>query len=164
MSAATCTGRRTRSRCTGWSATATTRARGASASVAVPSGATVIDASGKTIVPGYVDAHAHAAHFGQGVIPQQNWAYYTNLAFGVTTMHDPSATTEFVFSEAELLKAGRMVGPRVFSTGTILYGADGDFKAVVNSLDDARGHLGRMQANGAFSVKSYKIGRAACRE
>ena len=125
------------------------------ANVAVPAGAKVIDASGKTIVPGYVDAHAHAAHFGQGVVPQQNWAYYTNLAFGVTTMHDPSATTEFVFSEAELQKAGKMVGPRVFSTGTILYGADGDFKAVVNSLDDARSHLRRMKANGAFSVKSY---------
>ncbi|MCM2335556.1 MAG: amidohydrolase family protein, partial [Pseudomonas sp.] len=125
------------------------------AGVAVPAGARVIDAAGKTIVPGYVDAHAHAAHFGQGVVPQQNWAYYTNLAFGVTTMHDPSATTEFVFSEAELQKAGKMVGPRVFSTGTILYGADGDFKAVVNSLDDARSHLRRMKANGAFSVKSY---------
>lgn len=125
------------------------------ADVAVPAGARVIDATGKTIVPGYVDAHAHAAHFGQGVVPQQNWAYYANLAFGVTTMHDPSASTEFVFSQAELQKAGRMVGPRVFSTGTILYGADGDFKAVVNSLDDARSHLRRMQAHGAFSVKSY---------
>src|SRR5690606_14048193 len=98
---------------------------------------------------------AHAAHFGQGVVPQNNWAYAANLAFGITTMHDPSATTEFVFSQAELVKAGRMVGPRIFSTGTILYGADGDFKAVVNSLDDARSHLRRMQANGAFSVKSY---------
>ncbi|MDQ3205043.1 MAG: amidohydrolase family protein [Pseudomonadota bacterium] len=125
------------------------------AGVAVPAGARVIDASGKTIVPGYVDAHAHAAHFGKGVVPQQNWAYYTNLAFGVTTMHDPSASTEFVFSEAELVKAGRMVGPRVLSTGTILYGADGDFKAVVDSLDDARSHLRRMKAHGAFSVKSY---------
>ena len=49
-------------------------------------------------------------------------------------MHDPSATTEFVFSQSELVKAGLMVGPRVYSTGTILYGADGDFKAVVNSM------------------------------
>ena len=111
--------------------------------------------AGKTVMPGIVDAHAHASHFGQGVVPQQNWAYAANLAFGITTMHDPSATTEFVFSQAELVKAGRMVGPRVFSTGTILYGADGDFKAVVNSLDDARSHLRRMKANGAFSVKSY---------
>jgi Tol biopolymer transport system component/imidazolonepropionase-like amidohydrolase len=125
------------------------------AQVSVPANARTIDATGKTIVPGYIDVHAHANHFNGGVIAQQNWAYYANLAFGVTTMHDPSATTETVFSQAELQKAGQLVGPRVFSTGTILYGADGDFKAVVNSLDDARAHLRRMKANGAFSVKSY---------
>lgn len=123
--------------------------------VAIPEGAKVIDAAGKTIMPGIVDAHAHAAHFGQGVVPQQNWAYYANLAFGITTMHDPSATSEFVFSQSELVKAGAMVGPRVYSTGTILYGADGDFKATINSLDDARAHLKRMKSHGAFSVKSY---------
>ncbi len=123
--------------------------------VTIPANARVIDASGKTIVPGFADVHAHAAHFGGGVIAQQNWAYYANLAFGITTMHDPSATTELVFSQAELVKAGALVGPRVFSTGTILYGADGDFKAEINSLDDARSHLRRMRANGAFSVKSY---------
>ncbi|HET9032511.1 MAG TPA: amidohydrolase family protein [Dokdonella sp.] len=133
----------------------TIKAIGASGEVSIPSNARVIDVKGKTIVPGYVDVHAHVNHFSSGVVPQQNWAYYTNLAFGVTTTHDPSATTETVFSQSELVKAGDMVGPRIFSTGTILYGADGDFKAVVNSLDDARAHLRRMKANGAFSVKSY---------
>ncbi len=128
---------------------------GRAGEVRVPDGARVIDARGKTIIPGLVDAHAHVAHFGGGVIPQQNWAYYANLAFGVTTTHDPSATNEFVFSQAELVQAGKMVGPRIYSTGTILYGADYDFKAVVNSLDDARSHLRRMKALGAFSVKSY---------
>ncbi len=123
--------------------------------VAVPAGARVIDARGKTLFPGIVDAHAHAAHFGTGVIPQRNWAYYANLAFGVTTMHDPSATSETVFAQAELQKAGQLVGPRVMSTGTILYGADGDFKAVINSLEDARNTIARMKAVGAFSVKSY---------
>ncbi|MCX7563898.1 amidohydrolase family protein [Xanthomonadaceae bacterium XH05] len=123
--------------------------------ITIPAGARVIDAAGKTIVPGYADVHAHVAHFGGGVVPQQNWAYYANLAFGITTTHDPSATTELVFSQAELVRAGVLVGPRIFSTGTILYGADGDFKAVINSADDARSHLRRMQANGAFSVKSY---------
>ncbi|MCB1598562.1 MAG: amidohydrolase family protein [Lysobacterales bacterium] len=131
------------------------KAVGARSEVAVPDGARVIDVSGKTLMPGIVDAHAHAAHFGGGVVPQQNWAYYANLAFGITTLHDPSATSEFVYSQAELVKAGAMVGPRVFSTGTILYGADGDIKVVIDSLDDARAHLRRMKALGAFSVKSY---------
>jgi Tol biopolymer transport system component/imidazolonepropionase-like amidohydrolase len=128
---------------------------GASGNVQIPSEAHVVDASGKTIMPGMVDVHAHASHFGSGPVPQQNWPYYANLAYGVTTIHDPSANTQTVFGNAEKVQAGRMVGPRVFSTGTILYGADGDFKAVVNSLDDARSHLRRMQAVGAFSVKSY---------
>jgi imidazolonepropionase-like amidohydrolase len=81
--------------------------------------------------------------------------YYANLAFGVTTMHDPSATTDYVFSNSEMIKAGLMVGPRMYSTGTILYGAEGSFKAIVNNLDDAMAHLRRLKAVGAFSVKSY---------
>jgi imidazolonepropionase-like amidohydrolase len=89
------------------------------------------------------------------ISPSQSWLYLANLAFGVTTTHDPSNPTETVFTNSEMVKMGELVGPRVFSTGTILYGADGDFKAVVNSLDDARSHLRRMKAVGAFSVKSY---------
>lgn len=124
-------------------------------SVAVPADAEVFDASGQTIMPGLVDVHAHAGHFGTGMLPQANWNYYANLAFGVTTMHDPSASTEMVFSLSELVKAGEIVGPRVFSTGSILYGADGDIRVQINSLDDARSHLRRLKAVGAFSVKSY---------
>ena len=48
-----------------------------------------------------------------------------------------------------------MVGPRVFSTGTILYGAAGASRAPIDTLEDARSHLRRMKAVGAFSVKSY---------
>lgn len=121
----------------------------------VPEGTHLVDASGKTIMPGIVDAHAHAGHFSDGLSPQQYWPYFANLAYGVTTMHDPSANSPFVFSQSEMVKAGEMIGPRVFSTGRILYGADGDIKAVVNSLEDARSHIRRMKAVGAFSVKSY---------
>ncbi len=83
---------------------------------------------------------------------------------GVTTMHDPSANTEMVFGYSELVKAGKMVGPRVFSTGIILYGADGDFKAVVNNLEDARAAVKRTKAFGAFSVKSYNQPRREQRQ
>ena len=123
--------------------------------VSVPEGARVINASGKTIMPGIIDVHSHLRASSDGVSPQQDWSYYANLAFGVTTSHDPSANTEMVFSQADMVRTGAMVGPRVYSTGTILYGADGDFKTVVNSLEDARSALRRMKAVGAFSVKSY---------
>jgi imidazolonepropionase-like amidohydrolase len=114
-----------------------------------------INCSGKTIMPGFIDAHAHASHFSNGITAQKHWPYYANLAYGVTTMHDPSANSEFVFAQSELIKSGLMVGPRVFSTGTILYGADGNFKAVVNNIEDARSAIRRTNAFGAFSVKSY---------
>ncbi len=123
--------------------------------IKVPPNATVIDCKGKTIMPGFIDAHAHGNHFRNGLTPQKHWPYYTNLAYGVTAMHDPSANNENVFAQSELVKAGLMNGPRIFSTGTILYGADGDFKAVINSIDDARSALRRTKAYGAFSVKSY---------
>ena len=48
-----------------------------------------------------------------------------------------------------------MLGPRVFSTGFVLYGAENPNQATITSLDDARGHLRRLAAVGAFSVKSY---------
>lgn len=131
------------------------KAIGKSTELTVPGNAKVIDCAGKTILPGFVDAHAHVGHFRSGLTPQKHWPYYTNLAYGVTTTHDPSANSEMVFAQSELVKAGFMTGPRVFSTGTILYGADGDFKAVINNIDDARSALRRTKAYGAFSVKSY---------
>lgn len=123
--------------------------------VKLPKDAYIVDASGKTVMPGIVDVHAHLGNSGNGISPQQQWSYYASIAYGTTTSHDPSSSTEMVFSQSEMVRSGEMIGPRIYSTGTILYGADGDFKAVVNSLDDARSHLRRMKAVGAFSVKSY---------
>ncbi len=128
---------------------------GASTSINVPGDAKVYDVKGKTIIPGFVDAHAHIGAFRDGLTTQQNWQFMANLAYGVTTSHDPSANTETVFSLSELQKNGQLAGPRLYSTGFILYGADGDFKALINSLDDARSSIERTKAFGAKSVKSY---------
>jgi imidazolonepropionase-like amidohydrolase/Tol biopolymer transport system component len=129
-----------------------------------PAKAMIINSKGKTIMPGMVDVHAHSGNFRHGLNPQKQWEYYANLAYGVTTMHDPSVNSEMAFSNAEMLKSGRMTGPRLYSTGTILYGADGDFKAVINSLDDARSTLRRTKAWGALSVKSYNQPRREQRQ
>lgn len=130
-------------------------ALGNTGEVNIPANAKVIDATGKTIMPGMVDAHAHVGGFRYGLNTQQNWQFYANLAYGVTTSHDPSANTETIFTLSEMVKAGNLVGPRIYSTGYILYGAEGDFKAVINNLDDARSNIKRTKAFGALSVKSY---------
>lgn len=128
---------------------------GASASVAVPPGATVIDGKGATVTPGFIDVHAHGSQGEHGVTPQRNWVSHANLGFGVTTIHDPSNDSEMIFSASELARTGAILTPRIFSTGTILYGAQGSYKTEIESLDDALFHLRRMKAVGAFSVKSY---------
>ena len=132
--------------------------------VALPDGATVIDGRGKTVMPGIIDVHAHLHYNALDIEPTQPWEYLVNLAYGVTTTHDPSAATELVFAQSELVKSGRMVGPRVYSTGYILYGAKNPNKAEIDSLDDARKHLKRLKAVGAFSVKSYNQPRRTQRQ
>ncbi len=131
------------------------KAVGPQSDVEIPKGATVVQIEGQTVLPGFVDTHAHGAQATSGMTPQQNWVDFARLSFGVTTVHDPSNDTQAIFAASELTKAGLIIAPRTFSTGTILYGAAGSFKAEVESLDDALFHLKRMKAVGAFSVKSY---------
>ena len=124
--------------------------------VEIPSDAEVIDVSGKTLVPGFVDVHAHAAYGNSEIIPQQDRQQYSYLAYGTTTLHDPSSDTSTVFAAAEMQRAGRVVAPRLFSTGTILYGAHvPGYTAVIDSLDDALFHVRRLRDVGAITVKSY---------
>jgi imidazolonepropionase-like amidohydrolase/Tol biopolymer transport system component len=132
---------------------------GAMGAVTVPSDAKVYDLEGKTIMPGLVDCHAHMM-LGQQpeeVTPQKFAPYYANLAYGVTTSFDPYAPTAFVFRLAELVEAGRMVGPRIFSTGDAFMGyASNPLTDVrVTSPDSALEHVRRMQDAGAIAIKSY---------
>ncbi|HET8854632.1 MAG TPA: amidohydrolase, partial [Salinimicrobium sp.] len=126
---------------------------GTTEDIEIPGDALVYDLKGKTIMPGIIDVHAHIGAFRYGLTPKKHWPAYANLAFGVTTAHDPSALSETVFAMAELIKSGEMVGPRIFSTGIILYGAEGDFKAEIGSLEDAMSAIRRTKAFGATSVK-----------
>jgi imidazolonepropionase-like amidohydrolase len=137
---------------------------GPSGSVQVPNAVRRIDVKGKTIMPGLVDVHAHLGGESSGLIAQASWPLSANLAFGVTTSHDPSNDTETVFTNSELIRSGSKLGPRLYSTGTILYGAETRFKAVVDTYEDALSHLRRQKAVGAFSVKSYNQQRRDTRQ
>jgi len=140
------------------------KAVGPAGRVPVPPGARVVDVKGKTVLPGFIDVHWHGPMGNDGIVPQQNWDTDATLAFGVTTIHDPSHDSEEIFAASEMARAGVLRAPRIFSTGTILYGAAGDFKAEINSLDDARAHVRRMKALGAISVKSYNQPRREQRQ
>ena len=94
---------------------------GPSDQVRIPTGATVIDASGKTIMPGLLDVHDHI--LGGGVIknwPEQDRFSATALAYGVTTIRDPSAANLDSFGLGELINTGQMLGPRAYETGAPL--------------------------------------------
>ncbi|HAU26325.1 MAG TPA: amidohydrolase, partial [Alteromonas australica] len=106
--------------------------------VDIPDNTLQIDTQGKTIIPGLIDAHAHGSQGRNEIIPQQNWKQYSNVSFGVTTIHDPSNDTTEIMAAAELQRTGHIVAPRIYSTGTILYGAEGlGYKAIINNYEDA---------------------------
>ncbi len=83
----------------------------------VPEGARIIDASGKTIIPGFIDTHYHAQWLIPEIHPKQAWQYLTNLAYGVTTTRDPQTGSTDILSYQDRVETGGMLGPRIYSTG-----------------------------------------------
>lgn len=138
---------------------------GRAGSVSIPAQARVFDCSGKTVMPGLIDVHWHGSFSDGETFPEVNYTGLSSLSFGVTTLHDPSNDTASVFTAKEMQMAGRLLAPRIFSTGTILYGAKAPgYYAQVNSLADAVGHLKRLKTWGAISVKSYNQPRREQRQ
>ena len=138
---------------------------GAAGDIDIPEGATMIDATGKVIMPGLVDAHAHGPQGIGDFIPQQNWRQLQMLALGTTTMHDPSNDASQIFAAAERQRAGLLLAPRIFSTGEIIYGARApSVYARIDSYEDALAHVRRIKAQGGISVKNYNQPRREQRQ
>ncbi len=92
------------------------KAMGKTGTLNVPANAKIMDVSGKTIVPGFVDTHSHM--WPQwGIHKNQVWKYAINLAYGVTTTRDPQTATTDVLTYADMVDAGKIFGPRIYSTG-----------------------------------------------
>ncbi len=138
---------------------------GPRASIAIPAGTRTIDATGKIIIPGLVDAHAHGPQGDDEIVPQQNWSAMANLAMGTTTVHDPSSRSAEIFPAAEMQQTGMLLAPRTFSTGEIVYGAKApDVYAQIDTYEDALAVIRRLKAQGAHSVKNYNQPRREQRQ
>ncbi len=132
---------------------------GLSGKVAVPEGATVIDARGKTIMPGIIDIHAHWG-MPRGILDLQNSSFLANFAWGVTAGRDPQTFTTDTFVYQDLVDAGEMLGPRAYSTGPGIF-ADNDF----HSLDDAKNILIKYKKYYRTNlIKSYDVGNRQQRQ
>ncbi len=131
---------------------------GPAQSVQVPADATVVDAAGRSIVPGLVDTHAHMHYASMELHPQHKWEYIAQLAYGTTTTFDPSAHNLDVFPQFEMVETGEMLGPRIYSTGDVIYGNENVFPVVyesIGSIEDARHVVRRYKGYDPLMLKEY---------
>ncbi|WP_417457588.1 amidohydrolase family protein [Kordiimonas sp.] len=138
------------------------RIKAVGADIVVPAVAKIVDVSGKTLMPGFVNMHGHLEdcyYSSVGLMPEKQPSHYASLAFGATTNYDPYATELPSYAMSEMQAAGKMVGPRTISVGGVVYGRSGKGDPVyepIFSLEDADALMTRKRALGGTIIKSYR--------
>jgi hypothetical protein len=89
--------------------------------------------------------------------------YLANLAYGVTTTRDPQTSTTDVLTYGDLVEAGEILGPRVYSTGP---GVFGDYvEEPLRDLEHARKVLKRYSDYyDTRTIKMYMAGNRQQRQ
>ena len=133
---------------------------GASGAVDIPAGATEIDVAGKTVVPGFIDTHAHWIEIRRGVLDPESWPFFANLAWGVTGGLDVQTMTNDMFAYQDMIDAGELIGPRAYSTGPGVF-SNNDFK----SREEVEGVLERYREfYRTRNIKAYLSGNRKQRQ
>jgi len=122
-------------------------AAGPAASTAVPEGAQIVDAHGKSVLPGLWEMHAHFEQVEWGPI---------YLATGVTTARDVGNEREFIVAARDAIAAGQGLGPRLVMAG--IMDGSGPFSLGVIRADtpeQAREQVQKYKAAGFQQIKIY---------
>jgi imidazolonepropionase-like amidohydrolase len=112
---------------------------------------TVVDATGRTVMPGLIEFHTHLqADLGAA----SERAY---LAFGITTVRSPGSTPYEAAEDREAIDAGARPGPRLFTTGYLLEWQRTYYKMAVaiSSVAHLELELARAKALRHDLIKSY---------
>ena len=143
-------------------------ALGPAANVSVPQGATVIDLTGKTVIPGLVMLHEHLYYpVGSGVYGQLGASFVRlYLAGGVTTMRTGGNVNGLMdINLKQKIERGEVAGPAIDATAPYLEGPSGMSQMhTLKDEDDARKQVAYWADMGATSFKAYmNITRAQLR-
>lgn len=128
-------------------------ALGRADSVTIPAGATVIDATGKTVMPGMWDMHTHAS------LLSQTAAGPGHLAIGVTTIRDLAADLDVVTQLQQRADRGEVLSPRVILGGFIEGPGHwaGPSEAIATTEQEARAWVARYDSLGYRQIKLYNL-------
>jgi imidazolonepropionase-like amidohydrolase len=121
-------------------------------SVKGPAGATVIDATGKTVIPGLWDMHTHLFLSGEE-------AGLMQLAAGITTVRDMASDLGDAISQRERARLGTMLSPRIVLAGFIEGPGRwaGPSEVLVRTEDEARAWVARYDSLGYKQIKLYNL-------
>lgn len=126
---------------------------GPAESIEVPRGATVIDATGRTVIPGMWEMHGHHNH------SSQVQGSLRKLAAGITTVRDLAADEDVAVSQRDRADAGKIVSPRLVLAGFIEGpGAwAGPSSAIAGTVDEALEWIDLYDSLGYVQIKLYNI-------
>ena len=141
-------------------------ALGAAAAIPPPAGATVVDLTGKSVIPGLVMMHEHLYYpTGPGVYGQLGGSFSRlYLAGGVTTMRTGGNTNGIMdISLARRIAAGELPGPDIDATAPYVNGPSTFLQMhALKTADEARRHVAYWAEQGSTSLKAYmQISREA---